>query len=227
MYKSFEFSRLWHENYTVRDKISFIMEKLQNIKKILEKRRSVYTLSSNSTLKDTRLVELLHDVVKYVPSAFDSRSTRLLLLTGKAHQHLWEIVKESLCEIVPPEVFVRSEQKIDTSFASGYGTVLFFEDWDIVSEMQSRFPLYRDNFPTWAEQTSAMHQFAVWCSLAEVGMGASLQHYNPLIDTRVRERWNLPHSWRLIAQMPFGVSTAPIGEKRFENVDEQLKVIKE
>ena len=203
------------------------MEKLQNIKKFLEKRRSVYTLSSNSTLKDSRLVELLHDVVKYVPSAFDSRSTRLVLLTDKAHKRLWDIVKESLREIVPSEVFVHSEQKIDTSFASGYGTVLFFEDWAVVSEMQSLYPLYRDNFPTWAEQTSAMHQFAVWCALAEVGMGASLQHYNPLIDTRVREAWNLPHSWRLIAQMPFGISTAPIGDKRFENVEEQLRVVRE
>lgn len=203
------------------------MVKTQNITKILEKRRSVYTLSPNSTLKESRLVELLYDVVKYVPSAFDSRSTRLVLLTGQAHNRLWGIVKEALCEVVAPENFAHTEQKIDRSFASGYGTVLFYEDQGVISEMQSRYPLYRDNFPIWSEQTSAMHQFATWCALAEAGMGASLQHYNPLIDTRVREAWNLPRDWRLIAQMPFGVATAPIGEKRFDNVEEQLRVERE
>jgi predicted oxidoreductase (fatty acid repression mutant protein) len=31
-----------------------------------------------------------------------------------------------------------------------------------------------------------------------------LQHYNPLIDKLVAEQWNVPHTWRLMAQMPFG-----------------------
>lgn len=203
------------------------MEKLGNIRKFLERRRSIYTLSPHSTLKDSQLAELLHEVVRYTPSAFDSRSTRLALLTGKAHHRLWEIVKESLQEIVPPEVFVRSEQKIDTSFAAGYGTILFFEDWAVVSEMQAHFPLYRDNFPTWAEHTSAMHQYAAWVALANVGMGASLQHYNPLIDNRVREEWHLPHSWHLKAQMPFGIALSPAPEKSFDGAEEQLQIYTE
>ena len=36
-------------------------------------------------------------------------------------------------------------------------------------------------------------------------IGASLQHYNPLIDNEVREHWGLPGQWQLIAQMPFGI----------------------
>lgn len=203
------------------------MEKSNNITKIFEKRRSVYTLSPHSTLKETKLITLLHDVLKYTPSAFDSRSTRLVLLTGKAHHRLWAIVKETLCEVVAPEIFVHTEQKINTAFDAGYGTILFFEDWGVVSDMQSRYPLYRDNFPIWAEQTSAMHQFATWCSLAEAGMGASLQHYNPLIDTRVREAWHMPHEWRLIAQMPFGVAAGPVAAKRFDNVEDQLRLFAE
>ena len=219
--------KLWHENYTTRGKLFFIMNKSQNITKIFEKRRSVYTLSPHSTLKDAQLVALLYDVVKFTPSAFDSRSTRLLLLTGEAHQRLWTIVKEVLHEIVAPAMFGRTEQKINTSFAAGYGTILFFEDEAVVRDMQAHFPLYRDNFPTWAEHTSAMHQYAAWVALAEVGMGASLQHYNPLIDARVREAWQLPHSWRLIAQMPFGVASLPAPEKHFDGAEEQLKVFSE
>ena len=203
------------------------MEKLGIIKKIFEKRRSVYALSPNTTLKDSQLIELLREIVRYVPSAFDSRSTRLVLLTGKAHRHLWQIVKEVLSEVVAPEKFARTEQKIDTSFASGYGTILFFEDEAVVRNMQEHFPLYRDNFPTWAEHTSAMHQYAVWTALANVGMGASLQHYNPLIDNRVREAWHLPHSWQLKAQMPFGIAAAPAPEKSFDGAEEQLRIFTE
>ncbi|WP_235899137.1 hypothetical protein [Suipraeoptans intestinalis] len=36
------------------------------------------------------------------------------------------------------------------------------------------------------------------------GIGASLQHYNPVIDDMVRERYKLPKTYRLVAQMPFG-----------------------
>ena len=50
-----------------------------------------------------------------------------------------------------------------------------------------------------------MHQLAVWTMLEDAGFGASLQHYNPLIDKEVRERWDLPAAWRLFAQMPFGM----------------------
>ena len=203
------------------------MEKLHNIKKIVTKRRSIYALSPNSTLKDSQLAELLREIVRYVPSAFDSRSTRLVLLTGKAHQRLWQITKEILREVVAPDKFTRTEQKIDTSFASGYGTVLFFEDEVVVRRMQEHFPLYRDYFPSWSEHTSAMHQYCVWIALAEAGMGASLQHYNPLIDRRIREEWQLPHSWRLVAQMPFGVTLSAAAPKSFDGAEDQLKIFTE
>ena len=51
--------------------------------------------------------------------------------------------------------------------------------------MQAQFPLYADNFPVWAEHSDAMHQYAVWTTLAAAGIGANLQHYNPLIDAAV------------------------------------------
>ena len=50
-----------------------------------------------------------------------------------------------------------------------------------------------------------MHQLAIWYILEDVGFGASLQHYNPLIDKRVEEEWGINPDWELIAQMPFGV----------------------
>ena len=50
-------------------------------------------------------------------------------------------------------------EKIERSFAAGYGTVLFFEDTNVVRDLQQKFPGYAGNFPVWSEQTSAMHRW--------------------------------------------------------------------
>ena len=107
-----------------------------------------------------------------------------------------------------------------------YGTVLFFEDQKVVKGLQEAFPSYQENFPGWSLQTSAMHQLAVWVMLEDVGFGASLQHYNPLIDDEVRRAWNLPAHWHLIAEMPFGVPVNQPGEKEFQPLEERIKVFK-
>ncbi len=62
-------------------------------------------------------------------------------------------------------------------------------------------------------------QFIVWTALETEGLGASLQHYNPLITPQVLSTWNLPSSWSLVAQLPFGKPSAPAGEKTFEPVE--------
>ncbi len=73
---------------------------------------------------------------------------------------------------------------------------------------------YAENFPIWSHQASGMHQLVVWTGLEAEGLGASLQHYNPLIDDEVKTEWNVPANWKLIAQMPFGNPTVAPGEKR-------------
>ena len=71
-----------------------------------------------------------------------------------------------------------------------------------------------------------MLQFAVWTALEDEGLGASLQHYNPLIDDDVRAEWNLPASWRLLGQMPFGKPGGVPGPKDFLPIEDRVKVIK-
>lgn len=102
----------------------------------------------------------------------------------------------------------------------------FFEDTDVVRGLQQQFPAYAGNFPVWSEQTSAMHQLAVWTMLEDAGLGASLQHYNPLIDDEVRKRWSLPGEWKLVAQMPFGTPAGEPGEKTFKPLDERIRVFR-
>lgn len=100
----------------------------------------------------------------------------------------------------------------------------FFEDRSIVEGLQKQFPTYHENFPTWSQHTSAMHQLAIWTMLEDKGLGASLQHYNPLIDEDVRSTWHLPETWQLIAQMPFGTPVAEPGGKEFDDLSERIKI---
>lgn len=196
----------------------------KNFKEAIEHRRSYYSLCNKSTLSDKELKELIDLAVLNVPSPFNSQSARIVLLLGENHLKLWDITKAILKKKVSAEAFPATESKIDGSFASGYGTILYYEDEEIVEGLQKDFPSYREKFGQWSEHTSAMHQFAIWTMLEDAGMGASLQHYNPLIDQEVARTWEINPKWRLIAQMPFGVPTAEPGKKEFAPLDKRVLV---
>jgi predicted oxidoreductase (fatty acid repression mutant protein) len=188
------------------------------------KRRSVYALKSEIPLSKERLIEIIEHAVKHTPSAFNMQSARTALLLGANHKKLWYIVKNILKNIVPENNFAPTEKKID-SFAAGYGTILFFNDEDTVEKLQAQFPAYKDNFPVWAQQSAGMLQYLIWTAFASESIGASLQHYNPLIDEDIRKQFNIAPGWRLIAQMPFGAPAAPAGEKSFLPIEERVKII--
>ena len=99
--------------------------------------------------------------------------------------------KRSIEKIVNTNSWQATEDKI-SSFAKGYGTVLFFDDDSVVKSLQESYPTYKDKFPVWAEQANGILQYMVWVSLQMEGFGASLQHYNPLIDEAVKEAWSVP-----------------------------------
>ncbi len=188
-------------------------------------RRSIYGISKEAVVSDERILEVVHHAVKHVPSSFNSQSGRVVVLLGEHHDKLWDITKEALRKIVAEEQFAPTEAKIN-SFRSGYGTVLFFEDNSVIEQLQNDFALYKDNFPVWSNQSSGMLQFVVWTALEIEGFGASLQHYNPLIDEDVKKEWSIPDSWKLIAQLPFGKPTVEAGEKSFQPLEDRVKLFK-
>jgi len=188
-------------------------------------RRSYYGISKESVASDERIQEIIRDAVTYTPSPFNSQSARVLVLLGAQHNAFWEITKNELKKVVPAENFAPTDEKIN-SFASGYGTILFFEDMSVVEGLQNQFPLYKDNFPLWSHHSSGMHQFVVWTALEMEGFGATLQHYNPLVDEVVRVKWNVPEKCKLIAQIQVGKPTAEPGAKEFQPVEARIKVYK-
>jgi len=191
----------------------------------IKDRRSYYGINKEVGVSDEKIKEIVEFAVKHTPSAFNSQSSRLVVLTGSAHDKLWDITTQALRKAVGEGDFSGTQQKMD-SFKAGYGSILFFEDESVVKSLQEQFATYADNFPIWSQQTSGMHQLVVWTALEAEGLGATLQHYNPLIDDEVKKEWNVPSNWKLIAQMPFGNPTAQPGDKEFKPLEDRIKFYK-
>ena len=197
----------------------------KNFYEAIEGRRTHYGISKEVVVSDDKIKEIVEHAVKHTPSAFNSQTARVVLLLDKHHTKLWDITKEALRKIVPEENFAPTDEKIN-GFNAGYGTMLFFEDLNIVEYLQGEFPTYKDNFPIWSKESSVMHQFNIWTSLHLNGYGASLQHYNELIEADIRKEWNIPEGWTLRAQMPFGKATSQPGEKEFKPLEDRVIVYK-
>ncbi len=187
---------------------------------LLAKRRSIYALGDNVKESLENIYTLIKDTVRNSPTV------RTVVLFGKASNKVWDIVEDRLKSEVPnEEAFAKTKEKIAT-FRAGFGTILFLTDTAIVEKLERDFPLYAANFADWAEQGIGGAQQAVWAALAEQNIGASLQHYNPLIDDAIHEAFALSKEWKLRAQMPFGSIEAPTGEKDYLDENEVFKLIK-
>lgn len=194
-----------------------------DLQKTAEARRSIYALNKQLPLSNDAIVRIVEHAVLHTPSSFNSQSSRLLLLLGQEHDKLWNLTEEALRAIVAADKFEPTAQRL-ASFRAAAGSILFFEDQEVVKDLQARFALYAENFPVWSEHASAMHQYAIWTTLAAAGIGANLQHYNPVIDQAVARQWDIPDNWTLRAQLVFGGIEAPAGEKTFAPLQERLKV---
>lgn len=195
-----------------------------DFKEATEWRRSIYGICDESTITAEEIMDIVEHSTKHVPSAFNCQSQRVAVLFGEKHLEFWAIVMETLRKRILADEFRSTENRIN-GFAAGCGTLLFYDDSSVTKGLAERFQLYRDKIPDWAEQANGMLQFAIWAQLEAAGLGASLQHYNPIIDNEVRNAFLIPSDWRLIAQMPFGVPTEDPIDKNFEPIERRVIVI--
>ena len=180
----------------------------------IKQRRTIYAIGKNVTLENSKIESVIQEAVKQSPSSFNSQTSRVVTLFGQSHDKFWDIVLETLRKIVPAAAFEGTSGKI-ASFKAGHATVLFYEDQDVDKSLQEQFALYADNFPVWSEHSTAIAQFAVWTALAEHNIGASLQHYNPIVDEEVASIFDIPANWKLRAQLVLGSIEAGAGEKTY------------
>ena len=193
----------------------------------IKERRSVYTLSPETTIPDSEIQTILKAALDEAPSTFGSFTTRLVLLLKEEHFKFWDLVIESVKAVTPAEQWESSTKGRLAGFRNSYGTVLYFEDPENTRKLEDKFPFVKDKFAVWSEHTSAIHQFIVWTAFANAGLGANLQHYNELIEAKTKAAFKIPESWKLIAQMPFGKPTAapyPKPQEMNKPIEEKLLV---
>ncbi len=153
------------------------------------------------------VVETVRRIAPAVPSSYNSQTCRLIVLGGDDHGAFWSIVADVLrAKVEDDERFARTEAKLK-GFSDAAGTILFYEDDAGTEALIEKHPSYKDAFPVWAEHGDAMMQYAVWTGLYDMGLAANIQHYNPIIDDRVREAFGVPEGLRLVCQMVFGRPT--------------------
>lgn len=170
--------------------------------KALKARRSVYELKRVSPLSNEEIVEVISQSVALTPSAFNAQTQRVAVLFEAESDEFWDLVSSTLRNVMPNAGFKKTAENLESFKAQG--TILFYIDSSVVEELQENFVLHKESFPVWAQQENGMLQLVIWSELASLGVGASLQHYNPVIDSVIQERFGIDPSWQLVGQMPFG-----------------------
>lgn len=185
---------------------------------LLKNRRTHYDLDDKIKVSDEKIQELVEEITELVPDAFNMKSQRVVLAQNDEHKKLWDAIYEEFNGEV-------AREKID-SFKNASGTILFFYDNKIVKTMKENFPLYEKQFEKWAYQANGMLQISIWNALEELDLGASLQHYNPIIDKRVKEMFALDDDYVLLGQLVYGKKLSTTEEKEKEDISNRVKIFK-
>lgn len=191
----------------------------------LNRRRSIYALGNTRSVPDTCLFDTLKDCLLNCPTPFNAQTARLVLLLNKYHTDFWNLVLAKVLDVAPANKKDGVRQKIN-SFAQGWGTILYFEDTDALAKLQKDFPLYQQNMRDWTLEANGILEYMIWQALAENEIGASLQHYNELIEDALKKWLELPDNWKIIAQMPFGSIEKAPAEKTFLPTESRLKIFR-
>jgi hypothetical protein len=68
----------------------------ENYLALAKQRRTIYALGKDLPLPEDDVVQTIQDAIKQAPSAFNSQSSRALILLGNEHNKFWELVREQL-----------------------------------------------------------------------------------------------------------------------------------
>lgn len=167
-------------------------------------------------------------------------------MLGEEHRKVWGFVQEALKSLIGEGAYKAGSEARLKGFEGSYGTVLLFEDKAVVKGLQDGMPTYADKFPQvsgrignqrsargihslclpaqWADHAHGILANNIWTAFTLEGLGANLQHYNPLPDKSITDNFSLPESWELKAQLVFGQPAAAPGEKTFKPLEERVKI---
>ncbi|CCE62145.1 hypothetical protein TPHA_0B04760 [Tetrapisispora phaffii CBS 4417] len=190
---------------------------VEHIIKAVSSRRTIYNLKQTLPAGVTveKIQEIVQSIVKDVPTAFNSQSTRAIILTGAAHKKAWE----SVVAAMPND---DAKKRPASARDEAFGSIIFMTDSKTIQGLQEKFPAYSAMFPHFADQANGAAQISTWTALHQLNLGCNLQHYNTMIREALPA--DVPKEWEVAAQLVFGSVGAPAGEKTF--IENPVKVYK-
>ena len=175
----------------------------------LAKRRSFYKLTDKTSFyRQSDMILAIRDAMKFTPAAFDMPTTHVVVAFNEKNAQLWQAVRDVFAKKLAkkPNMLQSFNQRVD-GLAGGIGTILFYQDVSMVKDLKETYAMYAAEFADWSMQECGMVQLNIWSALANINVGANLQHYNPDIDDAMKKMFDVPDDWKLISQMPFGTPT--------------------
>ena len=88
----------------------------------ISSRRSYHQTTNESTIPDARIHELITHTIKHVPSAFNSQTTRMIVVLKEKHEELWDAIMEIYKVQLPADKFEHAKGRM-VGFRKAYGTV--------------------------------------------------------------------------------------------------------
>ncbi|KIY00231.1 uncharacterized protein Z520_03916 [Fonsecaea multimorphosa CBS 102226] len=193
---------------------------------LVKGRRSIYTLSQESTIPDSKVEEIVKFAVTWAPSTYNVQSARAVVLFKENHAQLWDIVKKHMDQVPLDEGMRGYMNGRIAGWKGSYGTVLWFEDQTALDGLGEKNPMVKPMLTEWSDHSTGMHQFIVWTALEAEGLGANLQHFNfhPGITADIKSTFDIPEAWKLKAQLVFGKPTGGPQDKTFEPIEKRVMV---
>ncbi|KIM99156.1 hypothetical protein OIDMADRAFT_127501 [Oidiodendron maius Zn] len=194
-------------------------------------RRTVYGLKDTSPVPDSRIEEIVEQVISFSPSAYNTQPGRITLVLGQKHKDLWDAiiaVAEPILKAAGPGVWDAMGPAFQ-AFRNAYGSVLFWVRGESIRDAQGQHKSAAHMFDQFGEHQSGMAQILIWTALELEGFGANLQHMAsiPPVEDAIRKFVGVSDDYSLKANMNFGELAQPHPEVPQKlPINETLTVLK-
>jgi predicted oxidoreductase (fatty acid repression mutant protein) len=168
---------------------------------LMARRRSIRQLRDGS-LPRGALARIVA-AARSVPAAYNRPPWHIVVVHERSGG-FWDVVEAAFRDRLGGDRLARYLDRL-AGFRGGVGAVLVYEDRTAVEEMRQACGIDHDQARAYSEQGLGMVQLALWLAIVAEGLGASLQHWEALIEDRVAAFLGLPADrFRLAATMPLG-----------------------
>ncbi|KAM0315331.1 hypothetical protein ACHAPQ_011611 [Fusarium lateritium] len=184
-------------------------------------RRTIYGLKGTSHVPDSRIEEIVREVISFAPSAYNTQPSRYTLVLDEKHKQLWDVAIEQVAPILQaagPDVWAAMEPRF-RKFKDAYGSVLFWTRGQSIKESQEKHKSAAHLLESFADHSGGMAQILIWTALELEGFGASLQHIGamPPVAAALKEFLGVPDDYSFQATIVFG---EPV--QQFPDIPEKL-----